>query len=189
MQPRKQRQQIDLLLTQLKDLPTRLRKYASYEFVKKLIQSYQKVNMLSVELKSDAPKDRHCKMMRKQLRVSWVFSELTLGQVWDVDLQRHKGTVKDIIRGAQGEMALEEFPKQIKKTWNTYEMNLINFPNKCRMIGSWDNLFNKLKENIDQVTAIKLSPFYKVFKEEVTTWEDKLNRINTLFNVRIDVQR
>merc|ERR1719153_194795 len=46
VQPRKLRQQMDLLLTQLKDLPARLRQYASYEYVKKLIQSYQKVNML-----------------------------------------------------------------------------------------------------------------------------------------------
>lgn len=81
MQPRKLRHQMDLLLNQLKDLPARLRQYASYEYVKKLIQSFQKVNMLIVELKSDALKDRHWKTHCKQLRVSWVLSELTLGQV------------------------------------------------------------------------------------------------------------
>ena len=37
--------------------------------------------MLIVELKSDALKDRHWKTLCKQLRVSWVLSELTLGQV------------------------------------------------------------------------------------------------------------
>lgn len=37
--------------------------------------------MLIVELKSDALKDRHWKTHCKQLRVSWVLSELTLGQV------------------------------------------------------------------------------------------------------------
>ena len=189
VQPRKLRQQMDLLLTQLKDLPARLRQYASYEYVKKLIQSYQKVNMLIVELKSDALKDRHWKTLCKQLRVSWVLSELTLGQVWDVDLQRHEGTVKDIILVAQGEMALEEFLKQVKETWNTYELDLINYQNKCRIIRGWDDLFNKLKENINQVAAMKLSPYYKVFEEEAITWEDKLNRINALFDVWIDVQR
>ena len=81
VQPRKLRQQMDLLLNQLKDLLTGLWQYASYEYVKKLIQSFQKVNMLIVELKSDALKDRHWKILCKQLRVSWVLSELTLGQV------------------------------------------------------------------------------------------------------------
>merc|ERR1719422_1263221 len=189
VQPRKLRQQMDLLLTQLKDLPARLRQYASYEYVKKLIQSYQKVNMLIVELKSDALKDRHWKTLCKQLRVNWVLSELTLGQVWDVDLQKHEGTVKDIILVAQGEMALEEFLKQVKETWNTYELDLINYQNKCRIIRGWDVLFDKLKENINQVAAMKLSPYYKVFEEEALTWEDKLNRINALFDVWIDVQR
>ena len=72
---------MDLLLNQLKDLPARLRQYASYEYVKKLIQGFQKVIMLIVELRSDALNDRHWKTLCKQLRVSWVLSELTLGQV------------------------------------------------------------------------------------------------------------
>lgn len=36
---------------------------------------------------------------------------------------------------------------------------------------------------------MKLSPYYKVFEEEALTWEEKLNRINALFDVWIDVQR
>ena len=189
VQPRKLRQQIDGLLNQLKDLPARLRQYASYEYVKKLIQSYQKVNMMIVELKSEALKERHWKTLCRQLRVNWILNDITLGQVWDIDLQRHEGTIKDIILVAQGELALEEFLKQVKETWNTYELDLINYQNKCRIIRGWDDLFNKLKENINQVAAMKLSPYYKVFEEEANTWEDKLNRINALFDVWIDVQR
>lgn len=64
--------------------------YESYEYVKKLLQSYIKVNMLIVELKSDALKERHWKQLTKQLRVSWVISELTLGQVWDVNLLKNE---------------------------------------------------------------------------------------------------
>ena len=47
--------------------------------------------------------------------------------MWDIDLQRHESTIKDIILVAQGEMALEEFLKQVKETWNTYELDLINY--------------------------------------------------------------
>lgn len=31
--------------------------------------------------------------------------------------------------------------------------------------------------------------FFKVFEEEATSWEEKLNRISALFDVWIDVQR
>jgi dynein heavy chain 1 len=43
VQPRKVRQQIDSLLGQLKELPAKLRQYASYEHVKKLLQSFTRV--------------------------------------------------------------------------------------------------------------------------------------------------
>ncbi|XP_055310948.1 dynein heavy chain, cytoplasmic isoform X4 [Sitodiplosis mosellana] len=189
VQPRKLRQALEAMMSQLKELPARLRMYESYEYVKKLIQSYIKVNMLIVELKSDALKERHWKQLMKQLRVNWVLSELTLGQVWDVNLLKNESIVKDIILVAQGEMALEEFLKQVRESWSNYELDLINYQNKCRIIRGWDDLFNKVKEHINSVAAMKLSPYYKVFEEEALTWEEKLNRINALFDVWIDVQR
>lgn len=39
------RQQLEAMLNELKELPARLRMYDSYEFVRKLLQSYTKVNM------------------------------------------------------------------------------------------------------------------------------------------------
>ncbi|XP_044735865.1 dynein heavy chain, cytoplasmic isoform X10 [Chrysoperla carnea] len=189
VQPRKLRQQLDAMMAQLKELPARLRQYSSYEYVKKLLQGYTKVNMMIVELKSDALKERHWKQLTRQLRVDWVLSDLTLGQVWDVNLQKNENIVKDIILVAQGEMALEEFLKQVRESWQSYELDLINYQSKCRLIRGWDDLFNKVKEHINSVAAMKLSPYYKVFEEEALTWEEKLNRINALFDVWIDVQR
>lgn len=70
--------------------------------------------MLVIELKSEALKDRHWKQLMKRLHVNWVVSELTLGQIWDVDLQKNEAVVKDVLLVAQGEMALEEFLKQVR---------------------------------------------------------------------------
>ncbi|KAJ8666404.1 hypothetical protein QAD02_008066, partial [Eretmocerus hayati] len=189
VQPRKLRSQLDTMLSQLKELPARLRQYSSYEYVRQMLQNYVKVNMLIVELKSDALKERHWKLLMKQLKVDWILNELTLGQVWDVNLQKNEIILKDIISVAQGEMALEEFLKQVRESWQNYELDLINYQNKCRLIRGWDDLFNKVKEHINSVAAMKLSPYYKVFEEEALTWEEKLNRINSLFDIWIDVQR
>ncbi|KAE8290025.1 Cytoplasmic dynein 1 heavy chain 1 Cytoplasmic dynein heavy chain 1 Dynein heavy chain, cytosolic [Larimichthys crocea] len=189
VQPRKLRQSLDALLNQLKNFQARLRQYASYEYVQRLLKGYLKVNMLVIELKSEALKDRHWKQLMKRLHVNWVPSELTLGQIWDVDLQKNEMVVKDVLLVAQGEMALEEFLKQIREVWNSYELDLVNYQNKCRLIRGWDDLFNKVKEHINSVSAMKLSPYYKVFEEDALSWEDKLNRIMALFDVWIDVQR
>ena len=69
--------------------------------------------MLIVELKSEALKERHWKQLMRRLRVNWVISDLSLGQIWDADLQKNEAIVRDIINVAQGEMALEEFLKQV----------------------------------------------------------------------------
>lgn len=59
----------------------------------------------------------------KRLHVNWVVSELTLGQIWDVDLQRNEAIVKDVLLVAQGEMALEEFLKQASVSSCMYACN------------------------------------------------------------------
>lgn len=66
-----------------------------------------------MELKSEALKERHWKQLMKRLNVNWVLSELTLGHIWDIDFVRHEATIRDVISVAQGEMALEEFLKQV----------------------------------------------------------------------------
>ena len=50
----------------------------------------------------------------KNLRVRWQLHDLSLGQVWAVDLQRNEMIIKDVILVAQGEMALEEFLKMVR---------------------------------------------------------------------------
>lgn len=76
--------------------------------------------MLVIELKSEALKERHWKQLMKRLHVNWVPSELTLGQIWDVDLQKNEMVVKDVLLVAQGEMALEEFLKQVRERPSRY---------------------------------------------------------------------
>lgn len=84
--------------------------------------------MLVIELKSEALKDRHWKQLMKRLHVNWVVSELTLGQIWDVDLQRNEAIVKDVLLVAQGEMALEEFLKQASINSSVYAHNIKSEP-------------------------------------------------------------
>jgi len=70
VQPRKLRQQIDGLLTSTKEMPTRMRQYAAFEFVQDILRGLLKSNALVSELKSEALKDRHWKQLFKNLRVA-----------------------------------------------------------------------------------------------------------------------
>ncbi|TFK76697.1 dynein heavy chain protein 1 [Pluteus cervinus] len=191
VQPRKLRQHIDGLLNSTKDMPTRMRQYAAFEYVQDVLRGLLKSNSIVSELKSEALKDRHWKQLFKVLRLPSQISltTMTLGHVYDLDLKKNEVVIKEVIAQAQGEMALEEYIKQVKETWTSYTLDLVNYQNKCRLIRGWDDLFTKCSENLNSLTAMKLSPYYKVFEEEAGSWEEKLNRIHVLFDVWIDVQR
>ena len=69
VQPRKLRQQLDGLLSSTKEMPTRMRQYAAFEYVQDVLRGLLKSNTLIGELKSEALKDRHWKQLFKVLRV------------------------------------------------------------------------------------------------------------------------
>lgn len=189
VQPRKVRQSLDELNKQLKTLPVKCRTYASYEQTKNTLNNYVKMNMLVSELKSDAMKERHWRQLQKEMRVTWNMSDLTIGQIWDANIQRYEHVIKQVLLVAQGELALEEFLMQVRDHWQSFELELVNYQNKTKLVKGWDDLFNKLKEHQNSLAAMKLSPYYREFSEDAQSWEEKLNKINTLFDVWIDVQR
>lgn len=114
-------------------------------------------------------------------------------------------------------MALEEYLKQVRETWSSYNLELVQYQTKCRLIKcvvsprslgflapvdltsffastplcsrGWDDLFAKCSENVNSLSAMKLSPYYKVFEDEAAAWEEKLNRVNLLFGQSSDATR
>ena len=119
------------------------------------------------ELKSEALKERHWKQLMKRMSIIWNLNDMTLGQVWSIDLQRHESIIREILTIAQGEKALEEFLKQISEQWKVYQLELIDYQKKCKVIKSWDDLFTKAKENLSNILSMKLSPYFKVNKNEL----------------------
>ncbi|KAK9435031.1 Dynein heavy chain, cytoplasmic [Metarhizium brunneum] len=191
VQPRKIRSKVDDLIKSTKEMPSRMRQYAAFEHVQSVLRGFLKVNPILSDLKSDAIRERHWHKIYKQIKPQKRFSpsSMTLGDVWDLNLIATEAIVKDIIAQAQGEMALEEFLKQVREIWQNYALDMVNYQNKCRLIRGWDDLFAKCSENLNSLQAMKHSPYYKEFEEEAVSWEDKLNRVHVLFDVWIDVQR
>ncbi|KAF1993187.1 dynein heavy chain [Amniculicola lignicola CBS 123094] len=191
IQPRKLRQNLDNLLKMTKEMPSRMRQYAAFEYVQTTLKQLLKVNPLLSELRSDAVRERHWQRIFKQLRPHKRYSpiSMTLGDVWDLQLGPSEKIIRDVITQAQGEMALEEFLKQVRETWQNYALELVNYQSKCRLIRGWDDLFAKCSENLNSLQAMRHSPYYKEFEEDASGWEEKLNRVHVLFDVWIDVQR
>lgn len=116
IQSRKLRQQLDALLNTTREMPSRMRQYAAFEYVQETLRQQLKSNSIIGDLKSEALRERHWRQLYKALRISNQYSpsSMTLGSVWDLDLKRNDNMLKEVIAQAQGEMALEEFLKQVR---------------------------------------------------------------------------
>ena len=189
VQPRKLRSHLESLMQQLVSLPARMRHYAGYDHLKRQLQSHIKSSSLMGELKSEAVRERHWKELQRRLNQRWSLTELTLGHLLDADLGRNEQVCRDILLIAQGEMGLEQFLRTVNDYWRSYNVELTTYQQKCPLIRGWDELFTHLREHLNSVTAMKLSPYYKQFEDEAVTWEDRLTRLSVVFDTWVDVQR
>jgi dynein heavy chain 1 len=104
------------------------------------------------------------------LTITWNnMSDITLRDIWDQadNLKKNEHLLRDIMINAQGEKALEEFLKQISEQWKVYQLELIDYQKKCKVIKSWDDLFTKAKENLSNILSMKLSPYFKVRRKDL----------------------
>ncbi|KAH9824444.1 dynein heavy chain, N-terminal region 1-domain-containing protein [Melampsora americana] len=90
--PRKLRQALDALLASTREMPSKMRQYQAFEFVQEKIRFHQKSVALVGELKSDALRERHWKLLYKNLRLPGHYapSQMTLGTIWDMDLKKNE---------------------------------------------------------------------------------------------------
>lgn len=105
-----------------------------------------------------------------------------------------------VITSAQGELALEEFLSGSREYWETLQLELILYQDKCQLINNWAALFAKLNEDTSSIAHMKQSPFFTVqklsyeanhqaFAEETALWESKLSSLYCLFELWSHVQR
>ncbi|KAJ4379809.1 dynein heavy chain [Didymella sp. IMI 355093] len=191
IQPRRLRKNLEDLDRTTKESLPRIRQYQAFEYVQKSLKQLIKENKIVDELRSDPVRERHWVKIFKQLKPGKMYSPtaMTLGEVWDLKLGPSEKIIGGILEQARAEMGLENYIKEVRETWQNYELQLVNYQNKCRLIKGWDELMAKCSENLSGLATMRLSPYFKEFEEEASVWEDRLNRVHVLFDVWIDVQR
>lgn len=189
--PKKVRQGLTDLLASIKKIPAKFRQYEAFEHLQTTLNEYLKLNMLLGEMRSDALKERHWKRLLEvlQFRSNIGLSDLTLGNLWDANLARYEVQIRDIIGQAQGELALEEFLHMLRNTWSDYELELVVYKSRCKLIRGWDEMFSLMDEHLSSLQSMKVSPYFKIFEEEANGWDDKLNRLRVLLDSWMEVQR
>ncbi|EPR57558.1 dynein heavy chain [Toxoplasma gondii GT1] len=187
--PKAVRQRLEELLEKIKKVPPRFRQYDAFEEMRAQLTSYLKLNLLITDLRTDALKDRHWKLILTTLKIKKTLQEVTLGTLWHADLVANESAVREILVQAQGETALEEFLRQVKESWQDRELTFVAYGTKTKLVKGWDDLFQLIDDQVAALQSMKLSPYFKIFEEEALTWEEKLNRLRGLLDSWIEVQR
>lgn len=184
------RNDLEELMKKLADMPNRMRQYRSFQRINDSVTVYLQKHIRYLALKSESLRDRHWTRILSLAGLDIQLSELTVGQVWDTpSFEKQEKLILEVVTLSQGEMALEEYLKQVKIVWTTYEFEFTNFQNKCRLIKGWDDLFSKSQDHLAALSAMKNSIYYKAFKEEAVALEDKLSRLFYLLDLWVNVQR
>ena len=187
--PRKVRGRIEAILESWRNLPDRVRQYDAATSLRNRLELYQRSNALISDLKTDALKERHWKDIYRVLQLVVPQSQLSLNNLWQADLKKKETALREVLSAATGEMALEEFLRELSDYWDNLELDLVNYQDKCRLIRGWDELFLKLDEHTNQLLSMRQSPFFKVFEGKATEYEGKLEELHEILDQWIDVQR
>lgn len=187
------RLKLDELLAIARSLPTKTRQYSAFNTVQDIIKSHIRNHSMLTELKGNAMKARHWKILSKSLSLrggELSIETLTIGQVWDMNLSVNEQLIRSVLNQAQMELTLEENLSSIRNTWGTITFEMFNYQNnRCRLIKNWDKLFDQCNSDLSSLLNMKNSAFYFNFEQEAVELEGKLTRFFHLMDTWVDVQR
>jgi dynein heavy chain 1, cytosolic len=189
---RKIRRGLDDLLAAMRSLPNRIRQYDSYTQLQEAVKGFISGHGFLSDLKTDALKERHWKMVFQRLGINVPLQDLTVGLLWDHGALNRKKEIGEILATAQGEMAIEVFLGDIRARWMKQELEFALYQNRTRLIKGWDDLFATLDDHISGLALMKSSPYFRAvreFQEEGKLWEDRLTVLRAAFDSWADVQR
>ena len=198
--PVKIRQFLDEITIEIKKLPMKIRSYAAVEYLMDLISKYLSYQVILRDLCTESLKERHWKIILQKLNLQSSDSSssslssytlLTLGQIWLCNPLLHVKFIQEILSTATGELALEQFLSTIRQQWINFELIII-IRDGIKIISGWDILFITLEDNLNSISSMKSSPYYRnvhEFQEESINWEQKLTNLRIIFEIWVEVQR
>ena len=156
-------QQLNELEKDLESIPSRCKQYACFTYLQSTIRRYKKDFKLLQELKNSSLKERHWSQILSFLNLSTSYEFLRVRDFWTPEFRENEPKITEVLSIAQGELAIEEFLKQIREFWNAYQLELVSYQGRCKLIRGWEALFQKLDEHISALSSMKQSPYYRVF--------------------------
>ena len=177
------------LIDILENLDSNLHEYDYHKNVIERLNYYLKATEIIKILKTEQLKEHHLKLIMKRMCVDWNFDDLKLGIIWDhAEIQLYDSIIKITLREAEGEMVISDCLAKVKE-WLKRSIELDIHQSENLIITDWDALFQQLEDQVNSVSDMKITPYFKRFKHEIMKYELNLNELMSLFKIWADVQK
>lgn len=187
--PRKLRHVLDELLMKSRSFSAQIRQYAAFDELQGSIKYHIRSHHMISELRNEALKPRHWKLLLKKLGLDIPVEKLTLKDVWNFNFSLNNQIIKSVINQAVNEQAIELSLENIRKNWENAKLETFMFDNKCQLVRNWDRLFDQTSNDINTLESMKNSQYYSIFELEINAFRENLNNFYVLMDVWIEVQR
>lgn len=119
------------------------------------------------------------------------FPDVTLGDVLAADLRRHERTLREIVRSAVGEGAVQSFLDGVSSHWEDQSLwELVpHRGGRCLVVKGWENVLTACDDHLSSLASLKLSPFYSPFEATALAWEARIQSLRSVIETWMDVQR
>jgi dynein heavy chain len=186
---------MEVFSMRLKQLPKELKQLPPFVAVSEKILTFKDSIPLFADLKNEALRDRHWKMLMEMTGKSFVMNPdtFTLEKLFSMNLFDHTEKVQEIVGGAMKELSIENALKDIEQIWKNLKFNIVKYMKGTEergfIMGVIDDITTTLDDNAMSLQSMSASRFVTAFLPVVQNWEKVLSRIGEVSEIWMVVQR
>ncbi|AAS51484.1 ACR258Wp [Eremothecium gossypii ATCC 10895] len=186
---------LEALMKKCQDMPPKVLQYKIFQNIAGSIEATLKSMHLLKALKEPAIKPRHWSILFKQLGASHIVSgniddqTFTLEDILQLNILLNEVSVKKIVIKARNENVLESSLSQMKARWRATKFDQFVHSSGLVLVKGWDVIFSNCNDDLNMITSMKNSPYFKVFEQEALEWETKLSNFYDIVLSWVEVQR
>jgi len=157
-------------------------------FQTKLEQIRQSLPLIE-GLKSPSIHNRHWKQVVAHFKRKIEPENLTVRQLFDLDLVTNKDFFASLIKNAQGEYSLFQYLDGLENFWNNQELEFYEYKDKVFLIRGWDLIISTISDHLSFLTSMQSSSYYATFRDQAISWDKRLNQLQVVLDGLLSIQR
>ena len=168
-----------------------LKKFGAYGGLERRLTDFINLLPLIMSLSNPAMRKRHWDALVKEVGVAFdpTSDDFTMDSMFNMGLNKSADFIMDLSNRANKELAIENALTDISKSWSTMDLDLVEYKSVYFKVRSTEDLFQMLEDHAVSVSAMKASPYYSSFAEDLDRWEKNLSVISEVVDMQMQLQK